>query len=406
MNEPVFDVGIVGGGLAGLAFATMLGQRLPAASRWRLALVEPAPPVAVPDDAPIGLRVVAVSPASAGLLEECAAWETLPPLAVSPYERMCVWQGYGPPGESDSIRFEAAEFGIPALGYIVDHDCLRARLWSQLPSRVERVSGHRGVGVRREADAATLLLDDGGALIARLLVGADGLDSEVRRALGLAPAQRSYGQQAIVAHVASERPHERTAWQRFLPGGPLALLPLADGRSSIVWSCRNAEAASLLALDEEAFGERLTRASAGVLGRLRLTSSRAAFPLAAAHARRYTGARFALIGDAAHRIHPLAGQGINLGFLDADALAAALVAHQGRSRWADPGDELALRKFERARKGANLVTQGFMDVLHALFTSETPMVTAVAARGLGLTDRLGPVKRWLGRSAMGPGPHR
>lgn len=404
MSGQVFDVGIAGGGLAGLALATLLDRRLPDTSRWRIALVDPAPPKAASDEAAIGLRVVAVSPASARLLAECAVWARLPGLAVSPYERMCVWQGYGPPGEDDSIRFEAADFGVPALGYIVDHDRLRELLWAGLPSRVERRSGRRGVGVRRDADAATLLLDDGNALAARLLVGADGLDSEVRRALGLAPQQRSYGQQAIVAHVASERPHEKTAWQRFLPGGPLALLPLADGRSSIVWSCRDTDATTLMSLDEEAFGERLTRASAGVLGRLRLTTSRAAFPLAAAYARRYTGARFALIGDAAHRIHPLAGQGINLGFLDADALATVLVAQHDRSRWADPGDELALRRFERARKGANLLTQGLMDVLHTLFTSETPMVTAVAARGLGFTDRLGPVKRWLGRAAMGPGP--
>jgi ubiquinone biosynthesis UbiH/UbiF/VisC/COQ6 family hydroxylase len=200
--------------------------------------------------------------------------------------------------------------------------------------------------------------------------------------------------------VSSERPHGATAWQRFLAGGPLALLPLADGRSSIVWSCPEEQAGFLASVDEDDFNRELTAASAGVLGELRLTTPRLSFPLAGGHVSRYTGLRYALIGDAAHRVHPLAGQGVNLGFADAAALAETLARHLAAPH-ADAGDPLALRRFERWRKSANLSTLAAMEALHRLFTSRVPGVARAAGLGLGAVDRLAPLKSSLAAFATG-----
>jgi ubiquinone biosynthesis UbiH/UbiF/VisC/COQ6 family hydroxylase len=248
----------------------------------------------------------------------------------------------------------------------------------------------------------TVRLADGTDLRARLLVGADGADSWVRAQLGLPTTSRDYRQLAVVGHVSSECPHERTAWQCFTPGGPVALLPLADGRSSIVWSCFEAEARELVGLTDDEFGARLTAATGRVLGNLRATTPRLALPLVARHTHRYTGARFALVGDAAHQIHPLAGQGINLGLLDVAALAEILASHMLGTRLADPGDALVLRRYERGRKGANLLTMAAMEGLHRVFTSDSAALTRLAAAGLGAVDRLPAVKRLLMAQAAGP----
>jgi 2-octaprenylphenol hydroxylase len=223
----------------------------------------------------------------------------------------------------------------------------------------------------------------------------------VREQLRLKTTAREYGQSALVSHISCERPHERTAWQCFTHGGPVALLPLADGRCSLVWSCFEAEARELAALPDEEFGVRLTAVTGNVLGRLRVTTRRLAVPLAARHTHRYTGARFALIGDAAHQIHPLAGQGINLGILDAAALADTLASHLLGTPLADPGDALVLRRYERARKGNNLLTMATMEGLHRVFTSDSSSLTRLATAGLGVVDRLPFLKRLFAEQATG-----
>ena len=321
-----------------------------------------------------------------------------------PASLQLTWDRLAPFG-AGSIGFDAAESGVVALGHIVEHDSLRQCLWSALSTPttapVVVVTDSPPVAISVERDAMDVQLNDGTHLRARLLVGADGGDSWVRSQLKIKSTDRPYGQSAVVAHVDSERPHERTAWQCFTPGGPVALLPLADGRSSVVWSCFEAVASELVALSDDDFSARLTAATGGVLGRLRVTTARLALPLAARHTHRYTGERFALIGDAAHQIHPLAGQGINLGLQDAAALAETLATHLLGTQLADPGDALVLRRYERRRKGANLLAMMAMEGLHRVFTSDSTTLTRLATAGLGAVDRLPFIKRLLAEQAAG-----
>lgn len=414
-----YDVLIVGGGVAGLACASLLRQFVRERRRpLRIGVLEArAPRQPAASDGP-GLRVFAIAPAGRAILTACGAWDNLPAGLAAPYERMRVWQADSTPFGPRSIGFDAADSGAPDLGHIVDHDWLRLGLWNALADpaggEVHLLAGSPPASLRADPAAMSVRLADGTDLRARLLVGADGADSWVRAQLEIPGTGRDYGQLAMVAHVSSERPHQRTAWQCFTRGGPVALLPLADGRSSIVWSCFEAEARELMALPDAEFGVRLTAATGRVLGELQATTPRLALPLAARHTHRYTGPRFALIGDAAHQIHPLAGQGINLGLQDVAALAETLAAHLLGTRLADPGDALVLRRYERWRKGANLLAMAAMEGLHRVFTSDSQALTRLASAGLGAVDRLPAVKRLLmaqaagqaaGKAAAGRGRH-
>lgn len=410
MSSRDYDVLIVGGGIAGLACAALL-RNFPGATRapLRIGILETRAPQAIQASDDTGLRVFAIAPASRAVLSACGAWQMLPANRVFPYQRMRVWQADGTAYGPGSIGFDAADSGWSELGHIVEHDWLRQCLWNGLAAsspgagRPVAMIGHgTAVELQQESDAMVVRLDNGDVLRTRLLVGADGVHSWVREQLHLNTSARAYGQTALVAHVSSEKAHEATAWQCFTRSGPVALLPLADGRSSIVWSCFDAEARELAGLGPDEFEARLTSATGAILGRLRLTTPRLAFPLAAQHTHRYTGARFALIGDAAHQIHPLAGQGINLGLLDAATLAETLALHVRDTWLADPGDALVLRRYERRRKGANLMTMATMEGLHRVFTSDSSALTQLAAAGLGMVDRLALIKRFIAAGASGP----
>lgn len=390
------DVLFIGGGIAGLACASLLDTLT--RHRFAIGIVETRVPATLDADAEAGLRVLAIAPGARAVLEAAGAWRRLPPARAGAYERMRIFGPGATPHGPGSIGFDAADQGLAELGHIVEHDWLRSALWACRPPLLVN-SAPRALDP--QPDAMRVRLADGSVVRTRLLVGSDGADSWVRGELGIRSTVRDYHQSAIVAHVRSARPHRHTAWQHFRRSGPVALLPMADGRSSIVWSCATAEAGALMELPDAAFDARLGAATAHILGELKLTTRRVTFPLAARHAHRYTGARFALIGDAAHQIHPLAGQGINQGLLDAAVLAGTLAGHLGTGPLADPGDALVLRRYERQRKGANLLTMATMEALHGMFSGKSAVVATMAAAGMGMVDRLPPLKRWLADQAAG-----
>src|SRR5262249_14480264 len=236
----------------------------------------------------------------------------------------------------------------------------------------------------------------GSRLTAALAVGADGAESPARKQMQIAAREGEVRQRAVVCHVRTASPHRHTAWQRFLRSGPIALLPLHDGRSSIVWTTTPDHAAELVGLPEHEFCEAVETAVDGVLGSVEAASARADFPLRSVHAECYVLPRFALVGDAAHAVHPLAGQGVNLGFLDCAALAQTLDAATG-----DPGELKLLRQYERWRKGENLLMLSALDGLNGLFSNHNPMLGFLRRNGLSLVDRLGPVKSLFMRRALG-----
>lgn len=408
-----FDAVIVGAGATGTVMASLLLTRK-LAEPGRVAIVadrcaaeraaadalptNAAAPSAAAASADWDLRVFALSRASQRLLQLCGVWQTLPITRVSPYERMCVWDASGEPGGSGSLTFDCAEIGEPNLGHIVEgralhEQCLRAARAAgavMIEAQVERVTV--------DDAEAFVRLTDGRELRGKLLVAADGAASKTRELLGIGTAGHAYHQDALVAHVRTATPHNKTAWQRFLNTGPLAFLPLPDGRSSIVWSTTRAEAARLRALDAAAFGTAVTAASGGVLGEVELTTPIASFPLKLQYALEYVRPRAVLLGDAAHAVHPLAGQGLNLGLLDCAALAQVLGSVDNRDQL---GEARLLRRYERWRKSENLLAAAALDGLERLFSSANPAIAGLRSAGLGMVGKIPYLKRRFAQRALG-----
>ncbi len=387
---------VAGAGPVGLLFALRL-SRAHAAAGLRLRIVDAGAPARWQADA-ADPRVYALSRESQWLLGDL--WAVIAAKRVSPYRRMQVFEGEDPAGQG-SIVFDAADIGEPDLGHIVEDNLLRSVLLEALGrSGIATIFGSGVDAVRQEGERLTLVTTTGDTVDADLIVGADGGDSRVRAAAGIPVLEKDYGQRALVAHVVTELPHGETAWQRFLPGGPLAFLPLADGRSSIVWTCPDGEATRLLALGDAEFVDALQTASANVLGRIASCSRRLSFPLALKHATTYTRPGIVLIGDAAHSVHPLAGQGMNLGLRDAAVLADTLTAALAAGHY--PGDEFVLRRYARAQKARNLGMQLAFDGLNTLFGPRLPDFAAPLRRlGMAAVNRADPAKRLLMRRALG-----
>jgi 2-octaprenylphenol hydroxylase len=401
-----FDVLIVGGGVIGLAMASLAVARKLAAP-GRVAVIAARPSAALTGriaEEDWDLRVFALSRASQRLLMACGIWHNLPPHKRCAYERMCVWEARGGqpqgglPEGAGSLTFDCAELGEPNLGFIVEGRALQAQC-----ERAARAAGVVFIEAALQSvvigDAhARIGLNDGRELQGQLLIGADGTDSSVRRLLKIESAGHAYHQDALVAHVRTAQAHRYTAWQRFLSTGPLAFLPLPDGRSSIVWSATRAEATRLRALDPVAFGEALTDASGGILGACELTTPVASFPLKLQYALDYVRPRAVLLGDAAHVVHPLAGQGLNLGLLDCASLAQVL----GDCGSAGACGELkVLRRYERWRRSENLLAATAMDGLERLFSNPSPVLSRLRMMGLDAVGRVPFIKGALARQALG-----
>lgn len=368
----------------------------------RVALVEarPAPQSAQaekPDGTAVDIRVSALSPASTRILAGIGAWQAIPADRRVGFQRMVVWDA----GGRGEVRFDAAELGTPALGYIVENHEIVAALEGCLAQGVTQFRPGRVVGLDRPGRGVELRLADHRRITARLTVGADGSQSGLRKLAGIETKLGGYGQTAVVAtlEITGGGGHRDTAWQRFLPSGPIALLPLPGDRVSMVWSTEPAEAERLLDLSGPRFADEVSVAVEHRLGALRLDSARASFPLHHLRAARYVDERVALLGDAAHTIHPLAGQGVNLGLLDAAALAEVVVDLQAWGR--DIGRKSNLRRYERWRKGHNQLMHHAMNGFHRLFGSELSGLRAARNFGFRMTDRAPVIKRLFMQAAAG-----
>jgi 2-octaprenylphenol hydroxylase len=394
----MFDILIVGGGPVGACAGALLARGTSGLAGLSVALLEPRAPGAVPADAPADPRVVALSRASERLLRRAGAWMQIPPGRLSAYERMRIWHESIASTSGEVLVFDAADVAEPNLGYIAEHRALQTALlaaFAEAGGHIEAAPFSSLAIGDEEVEVST----PQGVLRARLVIGADGAQSAVRAAAGLTVDRRAYGQTAIVANVVTERPHESTAWQRFMHDGTLAFLPLADGTSSIVWSADDARAASLVSLSDVAFAAELDRGSDLALGRTRLLSERLSFPLTRLAAQRYVAQRVALIGDAAHVVHPLAGQGMNLGLLDAATLAqqvkAALAARE------DPGALRVLRAYERWRKSEVAAMAISIDTFDRLLAHGAGPVARLAQRGLSWVNASQELRRFFIRRALG-----
>jgi 2-octaprenyl-3-methyl-6-methoxy-1,4-benzoquinol hydroxylase/2-octaprenylphenol hydroxylase len=435
------DVAIVGAGMVGATLALKLAR-----DGFDVAVIEPRPPAPWRSEDDVDLRVVALAPSSVRLLDDVGAWPAIAAARACAYRRMRVWDALAP----GSLGFDSADDGTDTLGWIVENKLIQDHLWQALDAAgIVLHCPARVVATRIDGDRRSLELEDGTAVAARLVVAADGGESPLREQVGIVTRDRDYGQRAIAAHVVTEHAHESTAWQRFLPGATIAFLPLGQDssrpvarsapdafarpmaeakdsgqarpqdhdlrapsadmhdagaragatRCSIVWSVPNREAERLLALDDAAFCAELGAAFDFRLGRIVSTTPRAAFPLRLRLAERYLAPNFALVGDAAHVVHPLAGQGVNLGLRDAAELADVLAAARAAGR--DFAAAASLRRYERRRRSDNVLSANAFDAIQRVFGSEAMPVAALRGAGLALVDAIGPLKRAFARHAAG-----
>lgn len=390
MKNTDYDLIIVGGGMVGAALAC-------AVVGLRVGIIEKFPAKEVDLDAIADLRVSAITHASRHILERCGAWNGIIERRFNPFEAMRVWDATG----DGQIAFHATESSVDYLGYIVENRVIQSALWDQINKldRIDLLCPNSATSTQIEADAVYVTLETGQTITSKLLVGADGRDSKVRSAAGIASRGWDYDHTALVATVKPEYYHQATAWQRFLPTGPLAFLPLSDDTCSIVWSTSHEHAEELLAIDENSFAELLAEAFEYQLGMIEQVGPRAGFPLRLRHTMEYVRHRLALIGDAAHAIHPLAGQGVNLGLLDAATLAEVVVEAARQRR--DIGRMEVLRRHERWRKGSNITMMAAMDGFKRLFGSQLEPVRWARNFGMNLTNQLSPVKYHIMNRAMG-----
>ncbi len=377
------DLIVVGGGPVGASLARAVGAR-------SVALLAPARRASSPAQADVfDSRVYALSPGNVAFLQQIGAWQAIPAARLSPVRAMRV---FGDDGASH-IEFDAYRAGVAELAWIVEDAVLQDALWRDLPA----LAPAEVKEIAFSDQAARVTLADGQVLAARLLVGADGASSAVRRAAGIAAREKDYGQSAVVANFRCERAHRDTAYQWFQRGPVLALLPLPGGQVSMVWSLPAAQAERVLRLEPQALAQEVEAASRGVLGGLQLAAAPRSYPLRRLAARRMVAPRVALAGDAAHVIHPLAGQGLNLGLQDVRELAAVLAAcDEGR----DPGDLRLLRRYERARAEPILGMNIAVDGLFTLFKGESQALSRLRNAGLNLADRVPVLKNLLMRQAM------
>lgn len=386
------DVLIVGGGMVGATLACALGD-----TPLKVILLEAGPGRYELPATGFELRVSAITRASQRIFETLGVWPGIEARRLSAYRDMHVWDATG----NGVIHFDAASIGEASLGHIIENNVITAALYERLSAfqNVEVITDSSTASVSIEAESASLALKNGNRIKTKLIVGADGGQSAIRREFSISVRGWDYDHAAVVTYVKTEKPHQATAWQRFLPTGPLAFLPLSDNYCSIVWSTQPALAAELLALPDAAFCRALASAFDYTLGEVQSCGPRAGFPLRFFVANHYVKPRLALAGDAAHAIHPLAGQGVNLGLADVASLAEVLLDAERQGK--DIGALPVLRRYERWRRADSMSLFVMMDSLQRMFASEHRGLRWLRNIGLSLTNHLSPVKHHLVRSAMG-----
>jgi 2-octaprenylphenol hydroxylase len=377
-----YEVLVVGAGITGLTAAALLAKSHNA-KRMRITVVDAAQRPSREAEPELALRVSAIAAGSVRLLDGLGAWRRVLDTRASPYESMRVWDESVEPDSLGALQFDAAEFAVPQLGFIVENVLIRDALLAVLD----------GLDVELRFNTKIDKPD------ADLVIGADGARSFVRERFGIGTRDFPYGQTAIVTHLRTEIPHRRTALQRFTKAGPLGMLPLADGRISVVWSISDELAEDVQAADDAELGKILTEASDYVLGRLEVAGPRGAFPLCARHAEHYVMPGVALIGDAAHAVHPLAGQGANLGLQDAAQLVQVIDTALRDGEY--PGERPVLHRYERARKGENATMLHFMTGLNRLFATDSALVRELRVVGMRLFNMSGPIRDHAVKVALG-----
>ena len=385
MSSDRFDVIVSGAGMVGSCAAIALGVR-----GMRVALVEPVAASPGTDNTAreYDLRVSAISPGSRAILQQIGIWDQLDAARICYYEQMHIWHQHG----EASVSFDAVDLARDNLGAIVENRLVQQTLhracdaspnieWF-MPDRIEAL-------LENQAEGVELRLESGRCISAALLIAADGRSSPTRELAGIEVQSGSYRQAAIVANVDTALPHRHTAWQRFLSTGPLAFLPLANGQSSIVWSCDDAFAEEIIALEDEAFCAALAEAFEFKLGEITACSERRSFPLGWHNCERWLQGRVLLIGDAAHGVHPLAGQGVNLGFSDVELCTQLISGHHG----AIP--QTQLRRYERQRKSETWVASTGFSALKWVYGLDQPWMTHPRDLGMRVLDNIPLLKRVL-----------
>jgi len=386
----LFDVLIIGGGSVGTSLAVALNS-----TGLSIGLVESQPAKLAPSaQAEWDNRIFAISPGSVKFLQQCGAWQHLNLARVQAVEQMCVWGD-----EGAALDFSAYQMGVPELAFILENRALQQAIGHDLLSQENLTifQPAQCANLIWTEEAAQLTLKDGRVLHTKLVVGADGADSWVRQQAGITAHVTAYEQHGVVANFQIEKPHRSVAFQWFQPDGILALLPLPENKVSMVWSVGVQKSAHLLQLSAPDLCAEIEVASQHKLGALQLLNAPVAFPLRRMRVPQIVKPRLALIGDAAHNIHPLAGQGINLGFGDAQQLAQVL---RQRGAEQDCGNIRLLRRYERSRKEAVTSMLLATDMLQKLFNNNDPILRMARNTGLAFTNRILPLKKMLARHAI------
>jgi 2-octaprenyl-6-methoxyphenol hydroxylase len=389
------DVVISGGGMVGLTLGLALAQ-----GGLRTAIVDlvPASTILVPT---FDGRVSALAYASVRMLAALGVWEALAPHA-QPIREILVTDGQaGKPASPFSLHFDAQEVGAESLGHIAENRHTRAALYGAVERQpnLELIAPASVKSITTEGGGAIARLEDGSEIAASLVIAADGRESRLRREMGITVVGWSYHQTGIVATVEHEKPHNGVAYEHFLPSGPFAILPMTGNRSSLVWTESKHKAPALLALDEAGFHAELSRRFGNHLGKTKAAGPRWSYPLSFHLSREYVRPRFALAGDCAHGIHPIAGQGLNLGLKDVAALAEVLLDAGRLGR--DIGALDTLKRYERWRRFDSFAMGASTDALNRLFSNDIAPLRHLRDLGLGIVDAIGPARRFFMRHAGG-----